>query len=361
MRKWRKGITLLLIALLVASLTACARKTPNQTQPTQPAASQKLVIYTGRDKEVYDPVIAKFIEKYPEYKKENIQVLQMGAQEILERIRAEKDNPQCDFWWGGTDAQLNAAAGEGLLEAYKPTFDSAIPAGFKDPEGRWYGEMVLPEVIEYNSDALKPEDLPKDWDGLLDPKWKDKIIIRAVAPSGTMRTIYAAMIYRQMKATGDVEKGFEWLKKLDANTKEYAANPTDMHLKLARQEGLLSLWNLQDVLLQRNVKKLPLNYAIPESGVPMLVDGVAVVKNAKNADGAKKFMEVLFSPEVQLMLSEKVYQIPSRTDLPKDKMPEWLNKLQSELKPMDIDWKVLNDNQKDWIQRWDETIKGKGK
>lgn len=360
MKILKKVAVFVLMAALVLGLAGCGNQSSENSNQQGSGEPKKLVIYTARDPEVYDPVIAKFVEKYPEYK-DNVQVLQMGAQEILERVRAEKENPQCDFWWGGTQDALEIAAKEGLLEPYKASFDNAIKPEHKDKDGYWYGEMLLPEVIEYNSDALKPEDLPKDWDDLLDAKWKDKIIIRNVAPSGTMRTIYSAMIYRKLKETGNVEDGFEWLKKLDANTKEYAANPTEMHLKLARQEGLLSLWNLQDVLLQKNVKNMPLDFAIPESGVPILVDGVAIVKNAKNVDGAKKFMEVLFEPETQLMLSEKVFQIPTRTDIPEDKMPEWLKELRPKLKAMDIDWQVLNSNSAEWINRWDQEIKGKGK
>lgn len=361
MRTFKKAITYLLVLMLTVSLVACGggQEDAEPAEDVTKETPERLVIYTGRDPEIYDAVIEKFVEKYPEYE-DNVEVLQMGAQEILERVRAEKENPQCDFWWGGTQAALEQAAEEGLLEPVTPSFDDAVPEDYKDKDGQWYGEMVLPEVIEYNSDALKPEELPKDWDDLLDDKWKDKIIIRAVAQSGTMRTIYSSLIYRQYKDTNDVEKGYDWLKKLDANTKEYAANPADMHLKLARQEGLLSLWNLQDILIQKNVKDMPLDYIIPESGAPMLVDGVAVVKNAPNVEGAKKFMEVLFEPEVQLMLSEEVYQIPVRTDIPEDEMPEWLVELEKELKPMDIDWAVLNENEKEWISYWDENIKGKG-
>ena len=66
-----------------------------------------------------------------------------------------------------------------------------MDAKYKDAEGRWFGEILLPEVIMYNNKALTPEQAPKDWDDLLKPEWKDKIIIRDVAASGTMRSIYA--------------------------------------------------------------------------------------------------------------------------------------------------------------------------
>src|SRR5690625_7824299 len=72
------------------------------------------------------------------------------------------------------------------------------------------------------------------------------------------------MIYR--KDPNDPEKGYEWLAKLDANTKEYAQDPTNLYLKLARQEGLISLWNLQDILIQAHANNQPFDYVIPESG-----------------------------------------------------------------------------------------------
>ncbi|MCK9912336.1 iron ABC transporter substrate-binding protein, partial [Microbacteriaceae bacterium K1510] len=83
-----------------------------------------------------------FKEKYPDIE---VETLEMGAQEILERVRAEKANPQADFWWGGTQSALSAAADEGLLESYKPTFADKVPAQYKDAQDRWYGEMLLPE------------------------------------------------------------------------------------------------------------------------------------------------------------------------------------------------------------------------
>lgn len=359
-RKAIQWLSVLLIAGLTAVLSACGGGgTGNQPSSqgggeTSTEGSNKLVIYTARDKNVVDFVIPKFKEKNPDI---DVEVLTMGAQQILERVRGEKANPQADFWWGGTQSALMIAADEGLLESYKPSFADQIDPAHKDPQDRWYGEMLLPEVIMYNSQALTKEEAPKDWDDLLDPKYKDKIVIRGVLASGTMRTIYSAMIYRQ--GADDPQKGYEWLKKLDANTKEYAQDPTNLYLKLARQEGLISLWNLQDILIQKEQKKQPFDFIYPASGAPILVDGVGIVKGAKNMEAAKKFYEFLFSEEMALELSENFYQIPTRKDLSKDKLPAWLKDL--ELKPLDIDWKIMQEKEKEWMQYWDENIKGKGK
>ena len=94
-----------------------------------------------------------------------------------------------------------------------------------------------------------------------------------------MRTIYSSMILRQGADTP--EKGYDWLLKLDANTKEYTQDPNALYLKMTRQEGSVSLWNLQDILLKKYTTDYPFDYIYPKSGAPILVDGVAVVNNAK--------------------------------------------------------------------------------
>ena len=313
-------------------------------------ASGKLVVYTARDQSVVDNVVAKFNEKYPDIQ---VEVLTMGAQQVLERVRGEKANPQADFWWGGTQSGLMVAAEEDLLEPFKPSFDEYIDDLHKDPEGKWYGEMLLPEVIMINSDVLSKEEGPQDWDELLDTKWKDEIIIRGVLASGTMRTIYSAMIHRQGPDTP--EKGYEWLEKLDANTKEYAQDPTNLYLKLARQEGTVSLWNLQDILLQKELNNQPFDYIYPESGAPILVDGVGLVKDGKNQENAKLFYEFLFDKEVRAQLAEELYQIPTRTDIPAEDMPDWYQEL--DLKPLDLNWEIMAEKEAEWMQHWDENIK----
>ncbi|WP_419877428.1 extracellular solute-binding protein [Brevibacillus centrosporus] len=372
LKKWMQGMFAGSLALTVAACSGGgqeAKPADNSNaggQGTQPAAQpaattpapsgepQKLVIYTGRDKNIFEVVLPKFKEKYPNVE---VETLEMGAQQILERVRAEKANPQADFWWGGTQSALSTAADEGLLEPYKPTFADKIPDLYKDSQDRWYGEMLLPEVIMYNSQALKPEEAPQDWDELLDPKYKDKIVIRNVLPSGTMRTIYSAMIYRQGADTP--EKGYDWLTKLDANTKEYTQDPTNLYLKLDRQEGVISLWNLQDVLLQSKKNNHPYDFIYPKSGAPILVDGIALVKSAKNMEAAKNFMEFLMSPEIASTLAKERFQFPARTDISKDDLPDFMKNL--ELKPLELDWAVMAAKEKEWMQHWDENIKGKGK
>ncbi len=94
-----------------------------KTEVEATSPSGKLVIYTGRDEEMVQNVIDQFNEKYPDIE---VEFLTMGAQQILERLRGEKANPQADFWWGGTQSALIVGANEDLLHAWQPSFIDSI-------------------------------------------------------------------------------------------------------------------------------------------------------------------------------------------------------------------------------------------
>jgi iron(III) transport system substrate-binding protein len=172
-----------------------------------------------------------------------------------------------------------------------------------------------------------------------------------------MRTIFSAMIYRQYERTGSPEAGFEWLKKLDANTAVYTPTPDDMYLKLDRGVGAVTLWNLQDALIQPIKNNRPWSYVIPTSGVPVLLDGLGVVNNPRMAQAATDFLNFILEPKLQAQLAKDYYQIPA-IQIPDADKPEWLAKL--DIKEMKIDWTLLSQKQTEWMNYWSENIKGKG-
>ena len=340
-----------ILALLVSACSGGSDQAPAGNDD-----AQNLVIYTGRDRDEVTKVVDLFTQKYPKYKGK-VDTLTLGAQAALERLKAEKANPQAGFLWGGTQQGLQQAASEDLLAPSNPVNAGLIDASRKDPQGRWFAEMLLPEVIVYNHDLLKPEQAPRDWDDLITPAFKGKIVIRDVMPSGTMRTIYSAMMVRQSAITGSPDAGYAWLKKLDANTASYTPSPDDMYFNLDRGVGTVTLWNLQDALIQPLKNHRPWSYVIPDSGVPVLLDGVGVVNNPKSMQAALDFENFLLDPQLQLQLAAEYYQIPAM-QLPDADKPEWLAKLN--IKEMKIDWDAMSANQTEWMNYWAQNIKGKG-
>ncbi len=316
-----------------------------------------LTIYSPHGREMLQAFEKRYEALHPEV---DVQAVDMGSQEVLDRLRSEKANPQADVWWGAPAAMFADAAGDSLLARFVPTWAGALPADAKDPAGFWHGTYLTPEVIAYNTTAVPADQAPKDWDEVLDPRWKGKVVIRNPMESGTMRTIFAMMVYRSVRTTGDTAQGFEWLRRLDAQTKEYVLNPTILYQKLARQEGLITLWDMPDIEALKEKGTYPIDYVFPSSGTPLLVDAVAVVRGAKNPTRAQEFVEWVGGTGAILEAARSEHRLPARTDVPADSLPEGLRKAREQIVPEPIDWALLQQKTPEWMRWWDEHVRGKG-
>ncbi|MDH3253086.1 MAG: extracellular solute-binding protein [Ignavibacteria bacterium] len=315
-----------------------------------------LVVYSPHGKEILSAFESAYEAVHPGV---DVQWLDMGSQDVYDRVRTERQNPQADVWWGGPSTIFARAEAESLLELYRPSWEAAVPAEWKSSSHHWYGTLLTPEVIMYNNRVVSETEAPRDWDDLLDPKWKGKVIIRYPLASGTMRTIFSAFILRERDRSGDVEAGFAWLRQLDANTKTYTADPVQLYLKIAREEGLVSLWNLPDVVVQVRLNGYPFGYVIPRSGTPLITDCIALVKGTRRRDEAIRFYEFVTSTDGLLRQAHEFYRIPARRDIPRDQLPEWIRTL--DLVPMTINWDTLAAHEREWMMRWDTEVKGRGR
>jgi len=175
-----------------------------------------------------------------------------------------------------------------------------------------------------------------------------------------MRAVWGMVIERGLKATGDTAAGFQWLRRLDAQTKEYVLNGPLLDQKIARQEGLVTMWDLPDILLNRR-DGLPLGYVFPASGTPVIEDAVAVVRGARHRDAARAFVEYVGSVEAQLLATREAYRLPARLDLPADSLPAWARDVRRSMKVADVDWDLLAERGAEWMRYWDEHVRGKGR
>jgi iron(III) transport system substrate-binding protein len=316
---------------------------------------KKLVVYSPHGKEMLTEFEKRFESIHPDI---DVQWLDMGSQEIFDRIRTEKENPLADIWWGAPSTIFMRAEKLNLLEKYKPTWADKVSPESKSKNDFWYGTYITPQVIAFNDKLLTNDQAPQVWDDLILPKWKDKIVIRNPMASGTMRVIFSAIIANSIKTTGSDAAGFEWLKKLDENTSTYSADPTQMYIKLSGSDAV-TLWNMPDIILQRNSYQYPFGYNFPLTGTVALTDGIAIVKGTKNLEAAKEFYEFVTNEQSLILQAEKFYRIPARTDILKDKLPKWIS--DSNYKSMDLNWELISEKESEWMKKWDSEIKGKSK
>ena len=319
---------------------------------------QTLTVYSPHGREMLTAFKEQFEAANPGV---TVETVDMGSQEVYERIRSERANPQADVWWGAPSTLFQQAAGDSLLAAFTPTWAGALPAEARNAAGLWHGNYLTPEVIAYNSAAVPAAEAPQDWDDVLDPRWKGKVLIRDPMASGTMRTIFGMVVDRSLRATGDTAQGFEWLRRLDGQTREYVLNPTMLYQKLARQEGLVTLWAMPDIEMIKKEYDYPIDYVIPRSGTPMIVDGVAVVKGAPNPELAQRFVEFVGSNAALAPAAREFFRLPARTDFPADSLPERLRAAQQQIRPEPLDWDRLQRQGNDWMRYWDEHVRNQGR
>ncbi len=314
-----------------------------------------LVVYSPHGRDLLSLMEKSFEAKNPSV---DVRWLDMGSQDVYDRVRSEKPNPQADVWYGGPRSTFAQGATDGLLAPYRPQWAGAVPEVSRHPQDLFFGSYRTAPVLVYNTSVPEAE-APGDWDDLLDPRWKGKILIRDPLSSGTLRTLWGMVLAQSVTETGSPERGFEWLRRLDAQTKEYVINPALLMEKLNRREGLVTVWELTDMLGQRK-RGAPLGFRFPASGTPVIDDSIGLVAGAPQPEQAKAFIEFVGSVEGQELAARDAFRLPARTDLPPEQLPEWAREVLAQLKPAEVDWSLIERHGQEWMATWDRTVRGRG-
>jgi iron(III) transport system substrate-binding protein len=274
-------------------------------------------------------------------------------------VRSERVNPQADVWFGGPDSIFARGARDGLMAAFTPDWAPAVDPEARHPEGLYHGVYRTLAVLVWNSEAVPAAEAPRDWEDLLAARWSGQVLMRDPLASGTLRTVFAMVLDRSVQATGSTAAGFEWLRRLDAQTKEYAANPTLLFEKLLRREGLITVWELSDILLQRR-RGVPLGFGLATSGTPVIDDAVALVHGAPHAEAARRYIDWVGSVEAQRLAAEQAFKLPARTDIAAATLPDWARQVLADLRPAPVDWARVEREAAGWMAEWDRSVRGRG-
>jgi iron(III) transport system substrate-binding protein len=315
-----------------------------------------LTVYSPHGRDLLALMEKSFEARHPQI---DVRWLDMGSQDVLDRIRTEAPNPQADVWYGGPRAVFARGAADGLLAAYRPAWADSVPPASRNARSLFFGVYRTAPVLVFNSAVVAAAAAPRDWDDLLLPRWKGAILMRDPLASGTLRTLFAMVLTRSVAATGSTRAGFDWLRRLDAQTKEYLQNPALLMEKLNRREGLLTVWELTDMLWQKQ-RGAPLDFRFPSSGTPVIDDSIGLVNGSRHPAEARAFIDFVGSPEGLELAASRAFRLPARTDLPAASLPAWARQVLASLIPARMDWALAQSHEQAWMATWDQTVRGHG-
>ncbi len=257
------------------------------------------IAYTG-----IEPILQQFTEDtgIP------VEYLEMSSGEVLTRLRAAKGRAQGDAWFGGGLDSYVSAGKEGYLEPYISPERSVYDPLFYNAEGLWSGISLSTVVILGNTEILEKKGLPmpQSWADLTDPIYKDELLMATPAVSGT----FYAMVWGILESFGE-EKGWALLEAMDANVPYYSKRGADPANRVSAGEAALALapFDTAEQLKEQGYKVVS---AFPSDGVPWYIAPVAMLKNAKNPEGARALVDWVLSEKGQAALGRYNTQAPLR-------------------------------------------------
>ncbi len=306
---------------IVRKISAAAAFAAIATSPAAAVAADATVnIYSYRQEFLIRPLLDAFT------KKSGIQVKVVFANKgVLERLQAEGANTPADLILTVDIARLKRFVDAGLTRPVTSALlERNIPAHFRHPDGHWYALTSRARVLYVSKDRVA-EGAIRNYEDLVDPKWRGRICIRS-SHHPYNRALMASMI-----AAHGEKKAKEWAQGLLANLARKPQGSDRAQVK-AIKYGLCDI----GIGNQYYYGKMKFNSKRPEQqewaaavrlvypnqdnrGVHVNISGVAMTRYAKHPVAAKALLEFLTDDEAQRIYAAVNYEYPIKTTVAADK------------------------------------------
>jgi iron(III) transport system substrate-binding protein len=268
-------------------------------------------IYSYRQPELIKPLLDAFTSETGIAT--NVLFLDKG---LVERIRAEGANSPADVILTIDIARLSEAKDGGVVQPVtdNATINRDIPAGFRDPDGEWFGLTTRGRVVYASKERVAEDAIT--YEELADPKWKGKICIR------DGQHAYNLALFASMVAHHGADYTEKWLTGFKNNlARKPDGNDRSQAKSILAGECDISLGNTYYVGLMMTNDKEPeqkewasaIKILFPNAGdrgTHVNISGMALAKNAPNRQNAIKLMEFLSSGAAQKIYAEEVFEYP---------------------------------------------------
>jgi iron(III) transport system substrate-binding protein len=136
-----------------------------------------VTLYTAVNMRDAQELIAGFNKSYPGIR---VAISSLGGPGVLNKVltenRAGANLADVVVLNGISAAEL---IDKKIVARYKSPMVGFLRKGFVDPEGYWPGVYAIGYTIIYNNRRVSPKDVPRRYEDLLQPRWKNNLIMDA--------------------------------------------------------------------------------------------------------------------------------------------------------------------------------------
>ncbi|MCR5494602.1 MAG: ABC transporter substrate-binding protein [Treponema sp.] len=270
--------------------------------------------------------------------------------ELVNRIIAEKDNPNADILLGGASSYHIQAAAEGALEAYISPLAEKVPDFAHSADGKWTGFCLLTLGIGINTKRYQekfPEiKIPQSWEDLINEEYKGEIVLTNPVASSTAYLF----VQNQLQRLGQ-EKGWEYLLKLAPLVGQFPDSGSAPAKLIGTGEYAIGISYLH-ALSKYKSEGFDVELIAPPQSVGD-VDCIAITKNAKHLEYAKKFVDFMLSAEAQTLMSSIDFTIPVNPDA----SPAKGSLSVEDIDLIDFDSRLAAEEKNQVLEKWSVSVK----
>ena len=235
---------------------------------------------------------------------------------LQKRIIEEGADSKADLYITADAGRLGAFAAKGMFQnSLTPAIKAAVPSNFRT--SKWTGIAKRARIMYYSPERVNANELNgMTYEGLADPKWKGRVVIRK-SNNIYNQSLVASLIKNNGKAATCT-----WAKGVVSNmARDSKGNDRAQILAVAAGEADIAVANTYYLALMLSGKKgaeqqaaakkvLPFFPNQGDRGTHMNISGGGVLKNAPNADNAKKLLEFLLTKEAQEHIVNNTFEYP---------------------------------------------------
>ncbi|NLK28829.1 MAG: extracellular solute-binding protein [Clostridiales bacterium] len=331
----KKIVFVLITAMLMTSLISCGKEkvsdTGSNTQETKDTVDKskvesgsakkeikveednsskettggKLVVYSPNSEGLMNATIPLFEEKYGV----EVEIIQAGTGELIKRLQSEKEDPYADVMFGGSFSQFYANSD--LFENYVSPNDEFLHEAYRNTTGYTTSYVLDGSCLIVNKDLIGEIKI-EGYADLLNPELKGKI---ATADPANSSSAFAQLTNILLAMGGyESEEAWQYVTDLFKNIdSKIQSGSSAVYKGVADGEMVVGL-SYEDPCagLVRDGANVEIVY--PVEGSVYLPATSAIIKNCKNLENAKLFIDFIISEEVQNIYGTTLTNRPVRKD-----------------------------------------------